>query len=214
MFWLAACGGDPQGLKENREIADEVENRKIRRISTVQVLEEAHRQGSTLRVALQRHWEEGVAGALAQNQLLAAAEICRLAHQAKRDSLTKAGLLAQVRRYRLVGPDSAATYPQETALLEAYRYTVQQGQSLPAPSVQRIGDTLLLYSAPITLAKSECLRCHGERRQTLREEDYQKLTIKYQLDSLTGFRQGQTVAAWSLLLRKQDLIRSLSVPKR
>lgn len=205
-FLGAGCGETNQRLPTG-ELADEVRNREIRHITPVQITQAAMKMGEAVTRGVQTALIRKLTAAIAAEGLVEAGRYCRQANLPGADSLGKA-YQAGIRRYRLKGElDKQGLGDKAFQLLDAYRYSAEQNQSID-PGVQGDGQTML-YSAPVVLSNAVCLKCHGQVGSDLSEADYRALSARYPLDSLVNYRTGQPLAVWLLRFPRKEVIKSI-----
>ena len=59
---------------------------------------------------------------------------------------------------------------KENEILEAYAYNVEQNLPL-IPNLQKDGDELLIYSAPLTISSISCIKCHSAPEKSTKDGD-------------------------------------------
>ncbi len=204
--FLAGCGESNQRLPTG-ELADEVRNREIRHVTQGQITQAAMKMGETVSRGVQTALTRKLTAAIPAEGLVEAGRYCQQANLPGADSLAKA-YQADIRRYRLKGElDKKDLGDKAFQLLDAYRYSTEQNQSLD-PGVQGEGQ-FMLYSAPIPLDNAVCLKCHGQVGTDVSEADYRALSARYRLDSLVNYRTGQPIAVWLLRFPRKEVVKSI-----
>ncbi|MBC7921351.1 MAG: DUF3365 domain-containing protein [Ferruginibacter sp.] len=210
-----ACGNLKEKGYDTRAIADEIQNRKIKRVTSAQLEAAANEWGSQVARVAQRDLEDGLSAALARYPLEQAAAYCDVARLPRADSASRA-YGAVLRRIGLrhrpdsIAPVDPALATMEGQLLDAYRYNAEN-KLPPSTNVQRIADKYLLFTSPVLLENPLCRRCHGEAGPDLSPADYQKLTAQYNLDSLTNRKKGNLLGMWSITFEKKEMIKRMAV---
>ena len=203
---LGGCGESNQRLPTG-ELAKEVRNREIRHVTQGQITQAAMKMGETVSRGVQAALVRKLTAAIPAEGLVAAGRYCQQANLPGADSLGKA-YQAAIRRYRLKGElDKKDLSDKAFQVLDAYRYSAEQNQSLD-PGVQGDGPSLL-YSAPVLLNNAVCLECHGQVGTDVSEADYRALSARYRLDSLVNYRTGQPVAVWLLRFPRKEVVKSI-----
>jgi hypothetical protein len=96
----------------------------------------------------------------------------------------------------------------EKQLLDAYQYN--QENKLPLENnVQKSGTEQMLFTSPILLNNTVCLKCHGKVGSDLTEQDYQNLQATYNMDGLVNYSLNQPMAIWSILFQRKALVKSI-----
>ncbi len=164
---------------DTSKIKEKVEASKIKRITPAQLNSQVERWGEGMSKAFTTALEKEAINA-SKTRL---EEICKLKNIKLIDSLSAVYRV----KIRLLGmPDSTnqKLYAKEKQVLEAYIYNAEN--KLPMEkNVQRIGDSLFVYTYPITSSKTLSKLCFA--------------------DDTYNF------AIWSIVFRKADVIRKINV---
>jgi len=205
--FLFACNTEE---RVSREVFDNVKRESaVKRVSDVQIVEKALAMGneisneaqeqlmSTLRKAIE---EQGVAGAV---------EFCNAeALPIVKSVGKKYGV--EVRRvsnrYR-----NPADQPREDeeALLGAYEYNHETGQS-SEPNIQKLQNgEVLLYTRAINIPGQFCLNCHGDPGTDIDSEVVDKINQLYPDDKAKGHETGDLRGMWSVRLPRKEVISRL-----
>jgi len=96
----------------------------------------------------------------------------------------------------------------EKELLEAYQYNNNKKPKV-TDNVQIIDDNLLLYSKPIIINNPLCLNCHGIIGYDITDFDKKMFRSLNTNDTITGYKRGDLIGMWSVMLRKKEIINSL-----
>jgi len=96
----------------------------------------------------------------------------------------------------------------EKELLEAYLYNNKDKPKV-LDNVQVIDDNLLLYSKPIIINNPLCLNCHGIIGYDLTDFGEKMFRSLNTNDTITGYKRGDLIGMWSVLLSKKEIINSL-----
>lgn len=191
LLLATACQPANTNLDSNL-VREEMENRKIKRITTPMLMEYAGNVGRILVGKLDSLTNKGV-----QN---AAVVSCNPVFKALADSLPKTNG-ANAARYAIRSSILPAN-PKEADLISAYRFSASANKNSPGDNLQIISDTAILFSAPILVTNS-CLPCHGPKAD--------KKKVITAPDSLTGYLSGQVIGLYSINLKKEFLIKHIKV---
>ena len=96
----------------------------------------------------------------------------------------------------------------EKELLEAYRFN-KKGNLELQDNVQVIDDNLLLYSKPLIINDPLCLNCHGISGKDLIDFGDKMIESQNTNYTIVGYKKGDLIGIWSVLLRKKEIINSL-----
>jgi cytochrome c553 len=66
----------------------------------------------------------------------------------------------------------------------------------PEPQVRRNADGSETFFAPIVLANTTCLKCHGATDTDIDADTLAALAIRYPQDEATGFQMGELRGIW------------------
>jgi hypothetical protein len=159
----------------------------------------------------QQNLVEVLTDALSSHPIEEAAAYCQVGRLSKADSLSQR-YAASLKRSSLrdLSPSSPLT-AKERQVLDAYLYNAENKLE-QRPNVQRLGDQALLYTSPILLQETVCLRCHGEAGKDITPGDFQKLTTRYKLDSLVNRQANDLLGMWRIFFNKKKMIQNLDVP--
>lgn len=133
MLALLGCGDPSEQQATRQKLIEGLDDHKIKRITEDQILSAAYREGEKLVIQLD---------SLSGNDPLQPSF-----DRSKFDSLNDAVHHQGIRLVTFETPVSELSQ-HESALLEAYRYSAEQGQSLNQ-NVQIIDDQSLLYTHPL-----------------------------------------------------------------
>jgi hypothetical protein len=193
---------------DSKEVAQEIKNREVRHIPQAQIVEAATQKGQLIADSVQESLSRTLTQVFQEKGIEEAARYCNLQMLGSVKGLEQQ-YLATVKRVRLKGSKSGQTLNEmETQLLDAYRYNAENNLPLES-NVQKSGPEYLLFTAPITLNKSICLKCHGKVGQDVSENDRSILQKTYQMDSLVNYQQNQPIGIYSILFQRKGIIANL-----
>jgi hypothetical protein len=146
--------------------------------------------------------------AVAENTLVEAAKDCNIQALPPYSRLQEKHT-ATIKRIRLKGQTEGLSLNEmEKQLLDAYQYN--QENKLPLENnVQKSGTEQMLFTSPILVNNTVCLKCHGKVGEQLTTQDYQSLQATYKMEGLVDYSLNQPIAIWSMLFQKKALIKSL-----
>jgi hypothetical protein len=206
---LVSCGenNSNRGI-DSKEVAQEIKNREVRHIPQAQIVETATRKGQLIADTIQESLNIILTQVLQEKGIEEAAKYCDLQRLGFVKGMEQQ-YLATVKRVRLKGSKPGQTLNEmEAQLLDAYRYNTENNLPLES-NVQKSGPEYLLFTAPITLDKSICLKCHGKVGQDVAENDKAILQKTYQMDSLVNYKQNQPIGIYSILFQRKGIIANL-----
>ena len=181
---------------------------EVRHIPQAQIVETATRKGQLIADTIQTSLNTILTKVLQEKGIEEAAKYCNLQMLASVKELEQQ-YLATIKRIRLKGSKPGRTLNEmEAQLLDAYRYNAENNLPLES-NVQKSGPEYLLFTAPITLNKSICPKCHGKVGQDISENDKAILQKTYQMDSLVNYQQNQPIGIYSILFQRKGIIANL-----
>ena len=194
-------------LNESQRVKDEIEARKVKRITPAQILETATAWGKSNTSALQTNLTQVMSAGIAKGALLPTARLCNATYLPVTDSLKKT-YGTQVRRLSFSGKPDKPLTDAETQLMDAYNYNLEKKLPLNE-NIQKIGDSLLVFTTPVLISDEVCLRCHGKVGKDLAEADFKNLSEEFpKLKTLTNFEKNKPIGIWSLIFRKSEVVRN------
>jgi Protein of unknown function (DUF3365) len=201
--FLFSCDEKP----DTTGVSQEIKNRKIRKISDVDILSQAEAKGIRLTMFTQKKISMKVEEAFNKEGLEKAMEYCTLSKNTFIDSLEKVEFV-KIRRVSMK-PRNAENMPDSTekVLLEAYDYNIKNKIS-KNPHAPLIKDRTILFTAPI-LIENTCLKCHGVPGKDIKDADYRIIKQKYPKDQAVNYRLEELVGMWSFVMDKKEFIRRM-----
>ncbi len=203
---LFSCNFDKNKV-DRSQFEEEISNREIKRVTDVQILEQAYKQGDVISKNSQKAIGEKLKMAIQQGGFDSAIGFCNASVHGIVDSL-KTNYNADIRRtsLKLRNPSNAPN-DKEKQLLEAYQYSFDKKSPIKGGTqVLENGD--ILYTKPIFM-KGLCLNCHGKPGGTLNQDAYTRIQELYPSDSALHYVDGDLRGMWSIRLSKKTLIKSL-----
>jgi hypothetical protein len=201
--FLFSCDEKP----DTTGVSQEIKNRKIRKISDVDILAGAETKGIRLTLFTQKKISMKVEEAFNKESFEKAMEYCALSKNTFIDSIEKAEFI-KIRRVSMK-PRNPENVPDSTekTLLEAYHYNIINKIS-KNPHPPLIQDRTILFTCPI-LIETTCLKCHGVPGKDIKEADYKIIKEKYPKDQAVNYRLEELVGMWSFVMDKKEFIRGM-----
>ncbi|WP_375579580.1 DUF3365 domain-containing protein [Marivirga tractuosa] len=202
-----SCGFSTE-KRRPKQIEDTQELREVKKVSEADIINKTTKLGDSISQLAGSVFMGKISEKYAEGGYKAAAEFCSINAYPLTDSLAneyKVFLKRVSNKNR--NPANAPT-ELENQVLEAYEYSVEQGDKLGA-NVQfiRPGDTIL-YNKPIRIPSELCLNCHGSPSQ-ISEEVQSILKEEYPNDKATGYKVGDLRGMWSLKFLKKEIVQGL-----
>lgn len=144
--------GRVSGSKEAVELA---KNMQIKRVTTQQVVAIVDDWGQRIVKQAQTNLENSLAKSPSD-----AVAFCQLQKLPQIDSLEKL-YTAEINLLGTKDLKNPSLSTKEKEILDAYVYNAENKQS-QIPNIQKLGDTALVYNAPVSLQSSICHSCFGE----------------------------------------------------
>ncbi len=203
---LFSCNFDKNKV-DRSQFEEEISNREIKRVTDVQILEQAYKIGDSISKNSQKAIGGKLKMAIQQGGIVSALGYCNASVSGIVDSL-KTNYNADIKRtsLKLRNPNNAPNN-KEKQLLEAYQYSFDKKSPIKeGTQVLENGD--ILYTKPIFM-KGLCLNCHGKPGGTLNPDAYTRIQELYPSDSAVHYVDGDLRGMWSIRLTKKALIKSL-----
>lgn len=202
---VSGCDVKVKPIEGGKEIAQELERHKIKRLTQQDILDAALKHGDSIVVVAQRLQQTRLNEHLAQGGVAAAMPYCQPENFEEVETLQdKFGAISRRYSERPRNPQNkpdAAT----AQLLAGYSKGQERGSTVEALSQNEIR-----YTSPIYLRDQNCLSCHGTVDQQVREADYALIKQKYPQDQATSYQQGDLMGVWQLTFDKMDLVAYLN----
>jgi uncharacterized cupredoxin-like copper-binding protein len=189
-------------------INEEIQSRKIRRITDAQLYEAALNLGNQISETSQKTLGAELMEQVSQNGPESALKYCNLKAYPIVDSLSQQ-FKAKIRRASLNArnPEDEPS-DLERQLLEAYEYNLENALEV-SPGVQKLDDGSFLYTKPILAGNGMCLKCHGKIGEEVSEDVAAAIAQKYPNDNATGHEINDLRGMWSIKLDRKEIIKSI-----
>ena len=204
---LFSCGFSTEKRRPDA-IQKTIEDRAVKKVSEADIINLTNHLGDSISKVAASVFLQSITEKYASGGFSAAAKYCSMEAYPLTDSLStsyKVFLKRVSNKNR--NPNN---YPSEMekGILEAYEYSLEQGDQLGS-NVQfiRPGDTIL-YNNPIVMPSALCLNCHGNSSQ-ISDEVQTILKEAYPNDKATGYEVGDLRGMWSLKFLKKEIVKQL-----
>ncbi|TXK51308.1 DUF3365 domain-containing protein [Pontibacter qinzhouensis] len=207
---VSGCEVKVKPVEGGKEIAKELERRKIKRVTGAQIQEAALNAGDSIVAAAQYQMDLYLQQHLDSGGVAAAMAYCRPEQfEIVQAMEQKYGGTAGRTSLKLRNPANKAEGAVAVALQQ---YT--EGQ-LQEPVLQELNREELLYTAPIYIRSESCLRCHGTPGKELSDADNELLKQQYPTDQATRYATGDLRGMWHIRFNKQTLVTDMTTqPKK
>jgi hypothetical protein len=208
-FFLIAVGCGPMDKGNSEAVKKEMEDREVKHVLPSQITDKAKEKGLAITDAAQKALLQILMKKIESEGILGAVEYCNVNAFPLVDSLSKAHH-ASIRRVsnKWRNPKDAPT-DDEVAIMEAYTYSVEQGQAPREEVFMEDNSTQVIYTRPIMMGAALCLQCHGTPGKELTQEVADKIKGLYLEDKATGYELGQWRGIWKVVLEKKELVLEL-----
>ncbi|MEQ8414576.1 MAG: DUF3365 domain-containing protein [Imperialibacter sp.] len=206
---LIAVGCGPMDKGNSEEVKKEMEDRKVKHVLPSQITDKAKERGLAITDAAQKVLLQTLIKKIESEGILGAVEYCNVNAFPLVDSLSKANL-ATIRRVsnKWRNPKDAPE-ADEIAIMEAYAYSVEQGQAPREEVFMEDNSTQVIYTRPIMMGAGLCLQCHGTPGKELTQEVEDKIKSLYPDDKATGYELGEWRGIWKVVFEKKELVLEL-----
>ena len=206
MVYLLSFCSSSLSEKEREAIMRENDRREIRKIKTADIISAAYVSGTAITAISDSILTERLKSMIQDYGTTHAIEKYDITMQSILDSISDANNI-EIKRISHKASNTKLS-KIEKELIEAYRFDNKSNLVLN-DNVQTIGDDQLLYSRPIVIDDPLCLNCHGLGGKSIteiREKTSRSLNIN---DTILGYKRGELIGMWSVLLSKKEIINSL-----
>ncbi|WP_317173888.1 c-type heme family protein [Pontibacter aquaedesilientis] len=193
-------------IEGGKEIAQEVERHKIKRLTQEDILNAALKHGDSIVVVAQRLLDTRLAEQLEQGGVAAAIPYCQPENYEEVQALQdKFGAFAHRTAGRLRNPQNRMDDAAGPRLAHYAKGTIE------GPIVtQELDNNELLYTSPIYVRNETCLNCHGTVGKEVAVADYELIKQKYPQDRAINFREGDLQGIWTIRFDKKELVAFLN----
>ncbi|WP_245869083.1 Tll0287-like domain-containing protein [Pontibacter ramchanderi] len=192
-------------IEGGKEIAQELERHKIKRLTQQDIINTAQKYGDSIVVTAERLHVQRLTEHLAQGGMAAALPYCQPeSFEEVETQQHKFGAISRRFSERPRNPQNQAKGATAQALA---RYSKGQEQQA---TVEALSPDEIRYTAPIYLRDETCLSCHGTVGQNLSEADDSLIKQKYPQDQAVGYKAGDLMGVWELTFDKLDLVAFLN----
>lgn len=194
----------------SREVFDDVKKgMAVKRVSDLQIVEKALAMGNEISDEAQEQLMHALHNAIDEKGFVEAMAFCNAEALPIVQSVgDEYGV--EVRRVsnRYRNPHDQPR-ENEKALLDAYEYNQEIGES-SEPNIQKLQNgEVLLYTRAITIPGQFCLNCHGEPNVDIVGELKEKINTLYPDDKAIGHEIGDLRGMWSISIPRKEVIKRL-----
>jgi len=202
-----ACGFSTE-KRRPKQIEDTQQKREVKKVSEADIINRTKKLGDSITKKATAVFMGKISEKYAEGGYEAAAEFCSMKAYPLTDSLAKEYKVFLKRVSNKNRNPENTPSDIERQVLEAFEYSVEQGDEIGA-NVQfiRPGDTIL-YNKPIRIPSELCLNCHGSSSQ-ISEEVQALLKEEYPNDKATDYKIGDFRGMWSLKFLKKEIVQGL-----
>lgn len=202
---VAGCEVKVKPIEGGKEIAQELERHKIKRLTQEDIQNAARKHGDSIMVVAQQLLDRRLAEQLAQGGVAAAIPYCQPENYEQVEALQDK--FGAVTRRISSRPRNPQNKPDAglAGLLTRYSNGQVQGSQLEA-----LNQNELRYTAPIYIRNESCLNCHGIPGQGINEADYALIKEKYPDDQAINYKTGDLIGMWHITFDKMDLVAYLN----
>lgn len=180
--FMGACH---EQLEESKALAEQVKKRKIGKIKPLEILEETKRLGTLIVQESEAIWMKNLLQEVNEKKDSTRSTSCKILLMSV-DSIKSNDIL--ISKWGTQNIKLGIATGQEEQLLEAYFYNSDHKLPL-TENIQKIGDSLMLYTEPITYHLNQCSSCHQ------------------------SIVENQFAGMWSVKLRKKNIIENIWLNK-
>lgn len=208
-FLLQACGNNPSQENQSEALQQEMQSRKITRISQGQLLEKAMDMGESISTQAEDHWLKQLKPIMNQAEIAESIQACSI------DSISAIMALAKesgttIKRVALTPIDPAnKTNKLEAELIDAYLYNLENNIPLTG-NVQSLNNKELLFTKAIIFSDTGCLKCHGNAELANSKAREAILSSYNSSKEAFGKQPGQLAGMWSISIPHTAVVKELT----
>ncbi len=208
-FFTAVVGCGPMDKGNSEAVKKEMESRELKHIMPSQIIDKAKKDGQAITDEAQKALLQTLMKKIESEGVIGAVEYCQMNAIPLVDSLSRSHK-AIIRRVsnKWRNPKDAPT-GDEVGIMEAYTYSIEQGQAPREEVFMDDNTTQVVYTRPIMMGAALCLQCHGTVDKELTPEVAEKINSLYPEDKATGYQLGEWRGIWKVVFEKKDLIMEL-----
>lgn len=202
-----SCGFSTE-KRRPKKIQESLEEREVKKVSGADIINKTNALGDSITKLAGAVFMDKISEKYSEGGYEAAAEFCSMNAYPLTDSLANEYKIFLKRVSNKNRNPENTPSDLEKQILDAYEYSVEQGDELGS-NVQfiRPGDTIL-FNKPIQITSELCLNCHGKASQ-ISEEVQTVLKQEYPNDKATGYKLGDLRGMWSLKFFKKEIVQAL-----
>jgi hypothetical protein len=202
---VSGCEVKVKPIEGGKQIAQELERHKIKRLTQTDILKAAQKAGDSIVVVAQQQLDARLQEALPKGGAAAAMAYCQPENYEEVNALEeKFGATARRTSNKLRNPANKPSGKAVSIFAQYNKGQLQQAQ------VVALNDQELLYTSPIYIRNEHCLNCHGTVSQNIAAAEYEKIRQKYPTDAATGYKAGDLRGMWHITFQKQELVAFLN----
>ena len=185
---------------DSKAVKEEIQSRKIRKITSSEIMKLALRTGKEIEAEVNR---QHLSSLLA---VKGGIERCKLSSLPAVLKAKSKGI--EVSRISLSPRKKGRPLDSiELEVYSAFEYAAQQQLNM-TPSLEEVNEITLRYWAPIIM-KKECQNCHGKKNVHIDAKTQKLLQEKFPEDQAFNFEEGALMGLWRIKIPKKEIIKRL-----
>jgi hypothetical protein len=202
---VSGCEVKVKPIEGGKQIAQELERHKIKRLTQADILQAAQKAGDSLVAVAQQQLDAKLQEELAKGGVATAMAYCQPENYETVNALEeKFGATARRTSNKLRNPANKAGGKAASILQQYNTGRLQQ------PQVVALNNEELLYTSPIYIRNQNCLNCHGVVGQDVAAKDNELIKQKYPADAATGYKAGELRGMWHITFNKHEFVTYLN----
>ncbi|WP_031528907.1 hypothetical protein [Dyadobacter crusticola] len=173
---LAACNSNNR-IEQTKELKSEIKSVEIKRVTNTQLVYSANEWGKKIAQITEKSLRKEL-----ENDPANGKQLCEALDQIPVVAALQKEYGVKIELLGASDLNNARLDPKERELLSAYLYSAKN-KAEAGDNLQRLGDTLMVYNAPVAVESPVCKTCSDN--------------------------PAQPFAVWRLLFNKKDIIRKL-----
>lgn len=185
---------------DTAELAEEVKDRRVRKITESKILEATQKKANLILGVVEKDFNRHMAKNLATTESKA---ICSIQPVLSVDSLSYIYKTTIQKVSRSYTSDGSVKGKYIFSLVDAYAYNASVGLK-SEDNLQKLDDNTLLFTRPILLSSETCMNCH---KKGTNSSEFWK--TKFPASTLFSQDKDSLLGLWAITFDKKEIIRNI-----
>lgn len=206
---LSSCDITTTNKINTQKIKEGLKDREIKRVTESTLFDIAKEKGREVADLSQSILSDQLMKSIQSQGVSQSLEFCNLSASTMLDSIMDA-YNVEIKRTSLKTRNiHNEANGIEKQILEAYAYSLGQGEKV-GDNIQSVEEgNYLLYTKPIIINNGLCLNCHGSKEGEVTENTKILINKLYPEDKAHGYAIGDLRGMWSIKISRKSIVQSL-----